>query len=569
MIEWLTDTLVMTGALLALVLLVRKPVGRWFGPHAAYALWALPMIRLVLPPLALPRNLLPLPKVSIEPIVASATTVEPAHVDAASIMAVPVDTTPIMAAEPGLLAQVPWTTVLLTVWLLGALAFLGWRTWNYFTMRRELLAEARHVAQADGVRIVETPAAAAPLAFGVFDKVVALPTGFLANTDSESSDFAIAHELEHHAGNDLLAIILTQPLFALHWFNPLAWAAWRALRGDQEVACDARVVAGRDRSIRARYGQLIASYAAGTRLALAAPMAGPLTGDKPIIHRLKALAHRDVTPARRVLGRSLFAMAIVAVPATATVSYAAMEEPEELQPVDVPAAPAAPAAPKAPTPVAALDAPEPPAAPEPPRWDASEAEVPVPPAPPAPPAVPDHKTVWIHKSVDREAERSAALAERQAAHAERRAERDQRQMERQVERQAAQAERQAAQAERMAAEALARAPKVQETVTRDGKKMIRIIQKTKDGKQVVKQEMVLDEDCPADSPRTGRDNAHSWTVICTGAPKVAMSATIKALKSARHAIASERNLGEDVRAEILADLDREIADAFKEMHEAD
>ncbi|MGE4303063.1 MAG: M56 family metallopeptidase [Novosphingobium sp.] len=565
MIEWLTDTLVMTGALLALVLLVRKPVGRWFGPHAAYALWALPMIRLVLPPLALPRNLLPLPKVSIEPIVAGATTVEPVRVGGASMMTAPVDTTPIVPAQPGLLEQVPWTTVFLTIWLLGVLAFLGWRTWNYFTMRRELLAEARQVAQADGVRIVETPAAAAPLAFGVFDKVVALPTGFLANTDSESSDFAIAHELEHHAGNDLLAIIVMQPLFALHWFNPLAWAAWRALRGDQEVACDARVVAGRDRSIRARYGQLIASYAAGTRLALAAPMAGPLTGDKPIIHRLKALAHKDVTPARRVLGRSLFAMAIVAVPATATVSYAAMEEPEELQPVDVPEVPAAPAPPEAPTPVAALDAPEPPAAPAPPRWDGSEAEVPAPPAPPSPPA--EHKTVWIHKSFDREAERSAALAERQAAQAERRAERDQRQMERQVERQSAQAERQAAQAERMAAEAMARAPKVEESVTRDGKKVIRIVQKTRDGKQVVKQEMVLDEDCPADSPRSTRDGSHSWTVICTGAPKVAMTATIKALKSARQAIVSERNLGEDVRAEILADLDREIADAFKEMHE--
>lgn len=565
MIEWLTDTLVMTGALLALVLLVRKPVGRWFGPHAAYALWALPMIRLVLPPLALPRNLLPLAKVSIEPIVAGATTVEPVRVGGASMMTAPVDTTPIVPAQPGLLEQVPWTTVFLTIWLLGVLAFLGWRTWNYFTMRRELLAEARQVAQADGVRIVETPAAAAPLAFGVFDKVVALPTGFLANTDSESSDFAIAHELEHHAGNDLLAIIVMQPLFALHWFNPLAWAAWRALRGDQEVACDARVVAGRDRSIRARYGQLIASYAAGTRLALAAPMAGPLTGDKPIIHRLKALAHKDVTPARRVLGRSLFAMAIVAVPATATVSYAAMEEPEELQPVDVPEVPAVPAPPEAPTPVAALDAPEPPAAPEPPRWDGSEAEVPAPPVPPSPPA--EHKTVWIHKSVDREAERSAALAERQAAQAERRAERGQRQMERQVERQSAQAERQAAQAERMAAEAMARAPKVEESVTRDGKKVIRIVQKSRDGKQVVKQEMVLDEDCPADSPRSTRDGSHSWTVICTGAPKVAMTATIKALKSARQAIVSERNLGEDVRAEILADLDREIADAFKEMHE--
>ena len=58
-IAWLVDTLVMTSVLMAFVLRVRGPVGRWFGLHAAYALWALPMIRLVMPPLVIPRALAP------------------------------------------------------------------------------------------------------------------------------------------------------------------------------------------------------------------------------------------------------------------------------------------------------------------------------------------------------------------------------------------------------------------------------------------------------------------------------------------------------------------------------
>jgi predicted transcriptional regulator len=37
---WLVDTLTVTGALIALVLLVRRPVSRLFGPGLAYALWA-------------------------------------------------------------------------------------------------------------------------------------------------------------------------------------------------------------------------------------------------------------------------------------------------------------------------------------------------------------------------------------------------------------------------------------------------------------------------------------------------------------------------------------------------
>ena len=39
---------------MALVLVLRRPVARWLGAGAAYALWALPVLRLVLPPVTLP-----------------------------------------------------------------------------------------------------------------------------------------------------------------------------------------------------------------------------------------------------------------------------------------------------------------------------------------------------------------------------------------------------------------------------------------------------------------------------------------------------------------------------------
>ena len=49
--EWLADTLVATSLLMALVLLVRDPVRRQFGPAAAYGLWLIPALRLLMPPL--------------------------------------------------------------------------------------------------------------------------------------------------------------------------------------------------------------------------------------------------------------------------------------------------------------------------------------------------------------------------------------------------------------------------------------------------------------------------------------------------------------------------------------
>ncbi|MFC3214091.1 M56 family metallopeptidase [Novosphingobium panipatense] len=125
-------------------------------------------------------------------------------------------------AEPSFWSQVDFGAIVAGVWLSGAAAFIIWRALTYRGMRRDLLEGAKLVARADAVRIVETPAVRAPLAFGIFDKVIVLPQGFLAGADCEISDFVIAHELEHHKGNDLLALILMQPLFALHWFNPLA-----------------------------------------------------------------------------------------------------------------------------------------------------------------------------------------------------------------------------------------------------------------------------------------------------------------------------------------------------------
>lgn len=294
MTQWLLDTFVWTGMLIALVLLVRRPVARHFGPQVAYALWGLPLARLVLPPIMLPASFAP----------------------AAA------DTSLTIAAAAGFGVA----DLLLPLWLGGAMLLLLWRARNYFAMRRDLLADARPMGEAGQVRLVESPAVASPVAFGIRDKVVALPPGFMAQHDMAARDLAIAHELAHHRGHDLLAIMVAQLVLALHWFNPLAWAGWRAMRSDQEAACDARVVAGRARPERAVYAQVIAGFAAGPRLSIAAPMACPVLGEKSIIHRLRSLTLDDVSASRRKLGLGAIATsALLALPMTASIGYARPE----------------------------------------------------------------------------------------------------------------------------------------------------------------------------------------------------------------------------------------------------
>jgi len=330
MISWLADTLLYTGLLIALVLVVRRPVARHFGPKTAYGLWALPALRFVLPPVVLPASMAP------------AQPEAPVGEAAVYVFTLAADAAPMAAPEPAPLWE--RADLLLPLWLGGAALFLAWRIATYLRMRRELLVGARTVGEVGRIRLVETPAVSSPVAFGVYDKVVALPRFFMAMEDRAARDLAIAHELAHHRGHDLIANFAAQPLLALHWFNPLAWIGWRAMRRDQEAACDARVMEGRGRDERAAYAGLIAGFAAGprpilTQRALAAPMACPMVGEKSIIHRLRSLSMSDISPTRRLLGRLLLAGGAVALPLTASISYA--QDGEGVQPVELPPSAAA------------------------------------------------------------------------------------------------------------------------------------------------------------------------------------------------------------------------------------
>ncbi|MFC4295116.1 M56 family metallopeptidase [Novosphingobium tardum] len=341
MIAWIVQTLWVTAAMIAVVLVLRRPVARLFGPGFAYALWALPLVRFVLPPIVLPAAFAPQSPVEAASTVTSSATMV-------------IDATGGSAAAEAASYWPSLQALLIMVWLGGAALFLWMRWRGYHAMRRDLLADARLVDKRDGVRIVETPGVAAPVAFGWRDKVVALPPEFLITGHLVDRALALEHELAHHRGHDLLANFAAQPLLALHWFNPLAWAAWEAMRRDQEAACDARAMRGRDLATRARYARVIASFACAGRGAapttLAAPMACPVLGDKSIIHRLRSLTMTEISPRRRRLGRwGFIAAGVLALPLTATISYASQDAPPVPPvPLSPPASVTAPPAPAAP-----------------------------------------------------------------------------------------------------------------------------------------------------------------------------------------------------------------------------
>ena len=152
MIDWLFDTFVWTAALIALVLVLRRPVARYFGPTTAYALWTLPAMRLLLPAIELPAWMNPAQDVG--------------EIAAEAPVYYVIETTAVAAAEAPPLEPATWldalplTQLALALWLGGAAVFLFLRFRAYHQVRSELLADARGVGQAGRVRLIETPATA-------------------------------------------------------------------------------------------------------------------------------------------------------------------------------------------------------------------------------------------------------------------------------------------------------------------------------------------------------------------------------------------------------------------------
>src|SRR3569623_1335055 len=126
-----------------------------------------------------------------------------------------------------------------------------------------MIAGSIRTERAGAVDVIETEAASGPLAFGIFRRYVAFPRDFAERYDDDERALARAHELGHHQRGDLIANWAALGVLALHWFNPVAWRAFRAFRADQEIANDARVLAGRDPVTRHLYACAIVKAAHG------------------------------------------------------------------------------------------------------------------------------------------------------------------------------------------------------------------------------------------------------------------------------------------------------------------
>lgn len=157
-IDWAAQTGLMVSLLIVIVLILRRPVARYIGAGAAYALWLLPLARLLMPPMTLPFIRQPVLESAIPPV-ASLPSAEMLPIgETVPILPILKRTdTAAMFNEPKLVISdssilpetgAPFannfdvTLTMITIWIGLAIAWLAFQLIKQYTFMRAMKAEA-------------------------------------------------------------------------------------------------------------------------------------------------------------------------------------------------------------------------------------------------------------------------------------------------------------------------------------------------------------------------------------------------------------------------------------------
>ena len=262
------------------VRLLQATLARPFGAAARYVVW------LVIPA-AMLAVALPHPRIDALVIHVDVGRVAPAWVAAATPRAAP--------------AAAVWPVAIAAAWAAGALLL----SLALLRSQRGFEALVRPTSPGGSPCL---PAGRGPAVLGVWRRRVVLPQDFDNAFDAEERRLMLRHEAVHLRRADNAWNLLASVLLVLHWFNPIAWWAWRCLRADQETSCDAAV-------LREESSDALAVYAGALLkvqgVALAPPLATSWRSSHPLVERVRMLPVHRISSVRHRAGLRLAALSIL------------------------------------------------------------------------------------------------------------------------------------------------------------------------------------------------------------------------------------------------------------------
>ncbi len=154
-------------------------------------------------------------------------------------------------------------SLLLWFWLAGVVLFAAAVLRSQLHLHKEKVAAMPAELQSSCLHSVLpcliSTKAEGPYISGLFKPEIMLPADFFQRFTATQQQLIIRHELTHWRRGDLFCNLLALGLLTLFWFHPLCWLAYSAYRQDQELACDALVLANAPTADKIAYGKALLS----------------------------------------------------------------------------------------------------------------------------------------------------------------------------------------------------------------------------------------------------------------------------------------------------------------------
>jgi bla regulator protein blaR1 len=275
----LSELTVAASVAILVVALMRRPLRRIGGAQVAYWLW-------LLVPASQIAVLLPAPSRPLE--------IDFQGFPQLVLSAIPAGT----SSENYVGAIVDYAMIALVVWASGSLLMLAFMLHGQRVFTRSL---GNTTPVCDGT--YRSSAVSGPVLVGVWRPRVILPADFESLYGSEERALVLAHERAHLRRGDILINAIATIWLCLSWFNPLMhWAIGR-LRFDQELACDAVVLA--ESGTRRWYAGALLKAQLAADSAWRLPIGCHWQSNHPLKERIAMLKRPLPTFARRLSGGAL------------------------------------------------------------------------------------------------------------------------------------------------------------------------------------------------------------------------------------------------------------------------
>lgn len=265
------------SAALVLVLALRGPALRHGGAQLAYKTWALV-------PMFLIAYVLTLWVQSVNPT-------------RSSLEFSPVTIQWVQSISSGIAQDSSQRNLWLGVWLIGCALALARLIDQYLRFTRSI----GDVWCEPGINI-QLAERGGPMVMGLFRPKIVLPSDFAQRYSPDEQQLIMTHEQTHLDRGDLIVNAFASLLTVIFWFNPLIYWAASRLRIDQELSCDAAVLAhpATPPNSEKTYAEALVKTLTGQNIASTSPTSCHWQSRHPLKERIMQLKPRPTSRAAKL-----------------------------------------------------------------------------------------------------------------------------------------------------------------------------------------------------------------------------------------------------------------------------